>query len=146
LEGYQRWGIYLLLEIVAALAAISYLVSKFPEFIPNTAISAIAQSYLIVAVTLILASTQIQRRDLKVWANAVNIFSIILTLFTLINSNIDTSFKVLSTNVVTSYFSMSTLILLTAIEFTAMGLLVPKVQDLSNNGSLSDDYWKRYIN
>jgi len=50
LEGYQRWGIYLLLEIVAALAAISYLVSKFPEFIPNTAISAIAPSYLIVAV------------------------------------------------------------------------------------------------
>jgi len=83
---------------------------------------------------------------LKVWANAVNIFSIILTLFTLINSNIDTSFKVLSTNVVTSYFSMSTLILLTAIEFTAMGLLVPKVQDLSNKGSLSGDYWKRYIN
>jgi hypothetical protein len=63
----------------------------------------------------------------------------------MISSNLGTGFKVITTNTVTFDFASSTLLLLLAIEFTAMGLLMPRLRNVSKKDFIPGDYWKKYI-
>jgi hypothetical protein len=145
LQSYQKWGVALFAQIAVVIGAIMYAMRALPEFIPNVTISAITPSYLLVGVTLLLLTTQIHLRDIRIWATGLSLLSIVLALFTMISSNLGSGFHILSTNVVTYDFAVSTLLLLLAIDFTAMGLLILRVQDISKKDFLPGDYWKNYI-
>ena len=114
---------------------------NLPEYVPNTTISAITSAYLLVSVTLLLLTTQIRQRTLKIWSTGISLLSTVLTLFALIGSTMGSGFRILSSNVVTYYFAIATLLLLLAIEFSAMGLLLPRLDKTMILG----DHWKSYI-
>lgn len=141
----NSWGLRFLALIALATAAFEVAMSRLPLFIPNTAISPTVTVYILVEIGLLAVIATQGYSRFNVMTAGITFIGLLVSLLTLVFTNIQTGFKVSSTDVMTLDFQIATGVLLLAIEFCAGGILLPKLHSVDSKNSMSRDYRKQYI-
>jgi hypothetical protein len=111
------------LLVVFGMTPFMLYLAVLPIYLPDTAISDISAILAGTLVPVIGLATRIKLKDIRSLSLAVGFIGLSLSVFSLVQSKMQTAFKVLSTDVATLDFKLAGMVFATAVTLTAIGLI-----------------------